>query len=117
MIYIIISLIVSMTGVVICAFTGFVNMILFPAQIVVIESLILSSKQTTRTLMCRFWIPAMIYTFLLNMTSNQEYVAISSSSIVALVIGIVMVISESENVQKATIVKPFSALYLTASFR
>lgn len=110
-IYIIISLILSIIGVIICALTGFVNMILFPAQIVVIESLLLSSQQTTGKLMCQFWIPAMIYTFLLNMTSNQEYVAISSSSIVALVVGIVMVISESEHAHKATIVKTLLAFY------
>lgn len=116
LVYIIISLILSIIGTIICALTGFVNMIFFPAQIVIVENFILSSQQTTRKLMCQFWIPAMIYTFLLNMTSNQEYVAISSSSIVALVIGIVIVISEAEHAEKGRVVKVASTVYFVMIF-
>lgn len=73
------------------AFRRYINCFIFPLNILALLCFFLDRDELNRPLFMCFWLPGMIYSFCINMSSNQYYLAISSASLVALVGSIVII--------------------------
>ena len=69
----------------------YINFTMFPLNVLAFFGFVLYRNEMIQKLFCRMWIPAMIYTFCIHWSSNQEFYAISSSSTAA-IIGSIMII-------------------------
>lgn len=66
-------------------FSPYINFLMFPINLFAIECLILFWKNVNiRNLFFKIWMPGMIYSFCIHMSSIQAFYAISSASVVSL---------------------------------
>lgn len=69
---------------------AYLNFLMFPMALVGFYCAATSQSQAVRGLFWGLWVPGIMYTFLLNLSSNQSFYAISSAAIVATVAAIAM---------------------------
>ncbi len=72
-------------------FRRYINCFIYPLNILALLCMILGTDEKALPLFECFWLPGMIYSFCINMSSNQYYLAISSSSLAALAGSIVII--------------------------
>ncbi len=73
-------------------FRRYINCFIFPVNILAFLCLIIDRDEKTKSLFMCLWLPGMLYTFCINMSSNQYWLAISSASCLSL-IGSIAIIS------------------------
>lgn len=70
----------------------YINLVIFPLNILALSCFVLFYDDSTiRRLFVSLWIPGMIYSFCLQLSSNQVFYAVSSASAVALVGSLVII--------------------------
>ena len=72
-------------------YTGSINFIMFPINIMAPLCAMLSWDDIQKKLLCVFWIPGMLYTLCMHASSNTGFYAISSGATVAVVVTMVMI--------------------------
>lgn len=106
----------ALCGFLLCIFIYFIpyiNYLMFPVNLFAAECFILCFKnKNIRNLFFKIWIPGIVYSFCIHMTSNQCFYAISSASVVSLCASFVIVfIAVKETVKdNSGILKKLAAL-------
>lgn len=81
----------------------YINFLPLPLNFLVLAAYAIPPEKDKRIskLFWRFWLPSLIYTFCLHLSSNQKTYVIASASLVPLVAGIVIIAMAAENLDAA----------------
>ena len=69
----------------------YLNMVMWSVSVLAVFVLLLSRESINRRLFQLFWIPGMLYSFCIHLSSNQEFYAITSAAVVATLGSIAMI--------------------------
>lgn len=60
-----------------------INSVMLPINVLALYSFLIAKDKRITKIFCFIWVPGMLYSFCLNLSSNQTYLAIESASVVA----------------------------------
>ena len=69
---------------------NFINYLMFPVNLMAVECALLSRNDLIKKIFAVFWIPGMLYTFCINVSSNQGFYAISMAAAVPLAASLII---------------------------
>ena len=81
--------------------TPYINYTMFPINLVGLYCAILSKKSSVRIPFYAIWLPGLVYTYCIYLSSNQTFYAISSVSTVMAVASVVMLVSFVRDLNRA----------------
>lgn len=81
--------------------TPYINYTMFPINLVGLYGAILSKKRSVRIPFYAIWLPGLVYTYCIHLSSNQTFYAISSVSTVMAVASVVMLVSFVRDLNRA----------------
>ncbi len=95
-------------------FRRYINCFIFPVNLLALLVAVIDRDTRTKPVFMCFWVPGILYSFCINMSSNQYWLAISSASCLALVGSIAVIYMFLEDMKVETDVSETGKFRLSA---